>query len=35
MTRKQERKFRTTVALLFWAGFTTAEVIQLIREGKL
>ncbi len=35
MTRKEERKFRTTAALLFLAGFTTAEVLQLIREGKL
>lgn len=35
MTRKEERKFRNTAALLFLAGFTGAEIIQLIREGKL
>ena len=35
MTRKEERKFRNTAALLFLAGFTSEEIIQLIREGRL
>ncbi|SOQ06521.1 hypothetical protein CFBP1573P_01152 [Pseudomonas syringae pv. persicae] len=35
MTRKEERIFRTKVALLFYYGFTTAEVLQLIAEKRI
>ncbi len=35
MTRSEERKFRSIVAVLFLAGFTTEEVLQLVRERRI